>query len=565
MASINDFKLVNIKSKKYFDLLENEIKFTADNITDKQKERLGFYIFMLENICGVKDISDLVNLITDTDFHIIVFKNKKFEDQGIDAIYINEEDFTINLFNFKFREKFNEDKKQSINETIISTKFINALINEDIQHLEGIIKEQAKAILSKFNSNDIWKLNLYIVSNETIELNTNDDNLKQLEKLYDLEVIPFGLGKIKEIMSIRPEAINSSLILNTDAVMSYSESSISSSKSYIIRLSNSELIRITSNNKEIREKYNIEDINELSNVSIDFSVLFDNVRGFVQKSKYNKNIEKSAKFFMFNNGITIIANDIKAEEVNAGKRVKLSINDFQVLNGGQTLRTIHRFNALDKDNISAYLSKSEILVRVFTTTSKEYINKIAEFTNSQNSISNVDLKSLSTEQIELEQYLDEHNIIYARKTGDIGLSESKDYIHKISMEKFGQILFSIKGFPEKTTNQKKQIFDKYYNDIFGENNLNISDAPKQIKRYFEVKESYEDKQNYTTNDQKFFYILYMLEQDPNKTIDEQIILLETIIENFPTEKPLSHSRKLIQGKFKEFLDIELLSKANNLF
>jgi hypothetical protein len=63
---------------------------------------------------------------------------------------------------------------------------------------------------------------------------------------------------------------------------------------------------------------------------------------------------------------------------------------------------------------SKYLSKSKILVRVLTTCD-EYMNKIAGYTNSQNSIFNVDLKALSNEQIELEQYLDEHNIIYARK------------------------------------------------------------------------------------------------------------------------------------------------------
>lgn len=562
MASINDFKLVNIKSKKYFDLMKSEINFDSDAMTEKEKERYGFYPYMLESICGIKDISDLINLITDTDFNASILNKGKFEDHGIDAIYIKEDDHTINLFNFKFREKFNSNKKQSINETIISIKFINALINDEINHLDGLIKDYAKTILSKLNSNDIWKLNLYIISNETVELNKDDVNLKQLEKLYDLEIIPFGLSRIKEIMSIRPEPISASLILNTDAVMSYSESSISSSKSYIIRLLNSEVIRITSNNKETREKYNIEDITTLATENLDFSVLFDNVRGFVQKSKYNQNIEsslkeESSKFFMYNNGITIIADNIDVNEVNAGKRVKLSINNFQVLNGGQTLRTLHKFNQLDKNHISDYLSKSEILVRVFTT-SDEYINKIAEFTNSQNSISNVDLKSLSSEQIELEQYLDEYNIIYARKSGDTGLSESKIYSHKISMEKFGQILFSILGSPEKATNQKKQIFDKYYTDIFGVNNLNISNAPKQIETYFEIKNIYSTKKEIQSNDQKIFYILYMLEKVPSKSIDELIELLESIILKYQPIKEQSHARKLIQTKFKELLDSEIL-------
>jgi len=557
MASINDFKLVNLKSKKFFNLLKSELNIDETKIDDIHQLRFGFYPYILDSICGVKDISDILELITDTEFNIQVLKNRKFEDQGIDAVYIDHEEKVINLFNFKFRAKYNPDQKQKINETIISTKFINALINEDTTHLDNKIKKYAKEIILKLNSNDIWKMKLYIVSNEALEINKDDANLQQLEKMYDLEIIPFGLPKINELLSIRPEPINAELIISDDAIMSYSESSMSSSKSYIIRLSLSEVIRITSNNNDIRNEYNIEDIDKLANVDLEYNVLFDNVRGFVQKSKYNNNIERtlkeeSSKFFMYNNGLTIIAKIIKADPINANKRVKLKIEDFQVLNGGQTLRTIHNFNNQDKDNINNFLSNSEVLVRIFTT-NDEYINKIAEYTNSQNSISSVDLKSLSKEQIELEQFLDEHNIIYARKTGDTGLSNDKVYTHKISMEKYGQILYSLNGFPEKATNQKKQIFEKYYNDIFGENNLDINESPTNITNYFKIKNAYTNSK-YSHSDQKIFYILYLKTLLPETSISELIVMLETTIKKFPTDKEISDARKLIQIKFKQFLD-----------
>jgi hypothetical protein len=79
MASINDFKLVNIKSKKYFNLLKSEINFDSDKMTEKEKERYGFYPYMLESICGIKDISDLTNLITDTDFNASILNKSKTE------------------------------------------------------------------------------------------------------------------------------------------------------------------------------------------------------------------------------------------------------------------------------------------------------------------------------------------------------------------------------------------------------------------------------------------------------------------------------------------------------
>lgn len=562
MANINDYKLLATKSEKYFNLLATELDEDFNEIQVKDKERIGFYLFMIENLCDIKDTLDLANVVTDTEFNSKIFKDI-FDDYGIDAVFIDEDNLSINLFNFKYRNKFNADKKQSINETIISTKFINALINENVANIEGKLKQSAKEIIKKFNSKEIWKFNLFVISNETFELEKTDEGLQQLENLYGLEIIPIGLTQISKIMSIRPEPIDSELIIEQDAIMSFTESSISSSKSYVLRLPLSEIVRITCNDKNLRSKYNIEELGELSKIELDYSVLFDNVRGLVLRSKFNNNISKTlkeepSKFFMYNNGLTITAKDIEAIPINANKRVKLSIKGFQVLNGGQTLRTIHKFNQQDSDNIEEYLSKSEVLVRVFKTThDNELNNKIAEFTNSQNSISNIDLKSLRTEQIQLEQFLDEKNIIYSRKSGDTGLSGNKDYKHKISMERFGQVLFSLKGNPHKASNQKKQIFDKYYDELFGETNLRIEETPSQISKYYEIKKKYDNHETFESSDQKIFYILY-LNEHISKEINELIELFENLITEFmPTNSSLADSRKLIQIKFKDFLDKEL--------
>lgn len=136
----------------------------------------------------------------------------------------------------------------------------------------------------------------------------------------------------------------------------------------------------------------------------------------------------------------------------------IDIKNFQVVNGGQTLRTIHEFKNMDPDNLENFLCEGEILVRIFKTgSSNELTNKIAEYTNSQNAISIIDLKSLSSEQTDIEQILDDNNIIYARKIGETGISDKKEYEHKISLEKFAQLLFSIQGNPDKASNQKKRF------------------------------------------------------------------------------------------------------------
>ena len=131
MPNINDFKLVAKKSERYADILlrkdQNEQKIEGQ----KKKERMGFYLFILENICGVHDFSDLQDIITDTEFNHLVLGCKKIDDCGIDAIYIDEEDYSINLFNFKYREKFVPNTNQKLNEAFVSAKFVNAVVTEN--------------------------------------------------------------------------------------------------------------------------------------------------------------------------------------------------------------------------------------------------------------------------------------------------------------------------------------------------------------------------------------------------------------------------------------------------
>ncbi len=562
-ASLNDFKLLNIKCKKYFDLYSKGAVFAKQPENDKLKERFGFYLFMLESLCDEKDLDRISDIITDTEYNAYLTGNR-FNDQGIDAIYINDESKEILLFNFKFRESFKPGQMQSSNEAFVSTKLVNCILNGNSDGLEGKLKSLVDDAIERLNSNDVWKTSLYMLSNEAVPINNDETAIQQLKDFYDMEVISICLPQIKSMMSIRPKPISSELIIDNDALMSYSENTISTSKSYIVRLNAADIIRLTCKNQELRNNYNCEKIEVLAKERIDYGVLFDNVRGFVQKSKYNEAIARSlkedpSKFFMYNNGMTIVAKDIKAEPVNGNKKVRISISDFQVLNGGQTLRTLHNFNAQDDSHISEFLSKSEVLVRIFNASNSDAVNKIAEYTNSQNSISNVDLKSLSTLQIQLEQLLDEHDIIFSRKNGDTGMNDQKDYKYKISMELFGQILFAIQGNPEKSSNQKQHIFGKYYDDIFSERNFNISDAPAIIESYFDIKKSYDSvTESLQKIEQKVFYILYMRkvrsDLDNQACIDE----LERILELFePSKKKITDARKMIQVRFKDFLNEQL--------
>ncbi|MFH7588171.1 hypothetical protein, partial [Oceanimonas smirnovii] len=89
---------------------------------------------------------------------------------------------------------------------------------------------------------------LYILSNEAVPINNDETAIQQLKDFYDMEVISICLPQIKSMMSIRPKPISSELIIDNDALISYSENTISTSKSYIVRLNAADIIRITCKN-----------------------------------------------------------------------------------------------------------------------------------------------------------------------------------------------------------------------------------------------------------------------------------------------------------------------------
>ncbi|MBT0366340.1 AIPR family protein [Morganella morganii subsp. morganii] len=569
MANINDYKLLNKKCLKQFEILNSMLELKLENISESNKCRFGFYLFFLDFISDGADTLDLVECITDSDFNKIIL-NEKFDDYGIDAIYINEEERTINLCNFKYRESFKDNSSQKENDVVISVKFINALNNSNLSSFKSEkYKKLAGEIIENLYSNDVWKMNLYIVSNDNNEVNISSEHIKNMQDIYDLEVIPVGLPYISSMLSIRPKPINASLILDSNALMSYEEHKLNSNKSYIARLKSSDVVRITSNDSKLRDDYSLEDLSKLSKVDLEYSVLFDNVRGFVLKSKFNDNISKSLKetpekFFMYNNGITIISEFIDVEGVNGNKKQKIKLTDFQIINGGQTLRTIHNFNKLDANNITDYLCDSELLVRIFHSKKENNsTNKIAEYTNSQNSISPRDLKSLSSEQIELEKFLKEYNIIYSRKSGDIGYSQVdiKDIKYKISMEKLGQILTAIKIGPDKSSNHKKLIFTKYYDDLFV-NDFVIEHIPELISMYYDVIKEYEKNKNSNGLEQKYYYIIYMKWNNKDSDLSDLIDFLDDAINTYKVKEGTSDARKLIQIKFKKHLDDLMVAKNN---
>ena len=551
MANLNDFKLINKISEKYYSL--GFKGFNIKEMTEINKKRFGFYLFILECITDNKDLEELIHSIIDTDFIDKVF-HKGNNDLGIDAVYIDEENNRIMLFNFKFREKFNNNKSQELGSVIDCSKFLNSIYSENTDEIDEISKKFIKKIIEKYNSDDSWSTELFLISNENKPLDLNRNEIKTFIETYDLKITSITLDEIMEYISDVPDDISSKFLVDVDSVMTFEEESLSSSKSYLVKLPLITLIRITCKDEELRNNTNIEDYSILKGQELYLGLLYDNVRGYLGETKFNKNIirtidEDPNKFFMYNNGITITTKNINAKKTNGMKKFSCELQGFQIVNGGQTIRSIYKFLKEEFDDVK--LSSAEILVRIFQTEKNyELTNNIAEYTNSQNAVSSINLKSISNIQIELERYLKQEGILYIRKSGDTGIKE-ENITKRISIEILAQLIYSKIGNPDRATNQKKALFDKYYDEIFSEN-LNFEEVKDLVEKYFNIQERYKES-NFEMTNQKCFYILWISEIY-DKLIDQSIQLLEKYLLEYKKEENISNSRKLIQKGFKKYIE-----------
>lgn len=557
MATRNDFKILDQKCFRIFQLASSILEFDEEiinNLDEQTKKRFGFYYLILQYVLGINDYDELTSLICDQEFNSKLL-NDNSSDEGIDAVYVNEDERIISVFNFKFREKFKLDQQQSINEILQSEKFFNA-VDKGRKSFKGKIGKAAKRIIECNDSSEVWKTFFYVVSNENISIGRESETIKDLEEVHGITVCPIGLNEIVDFMSMHPKAINADLLLPSESVISYSEDCLSSDISYILCICLTDLIRITSDNSTLREDTNLEDDSRLSSVDVEKDVLYENVRGYILRSKYNENIlrslgEEPEKFFFYNNGLTIVAKDINSQKVNSNKKVRLQIRDFQVLNGGQTLRTIHKFNRINRENIKK-LSQASVLVRVMKVAEDDLKSKISEYTNSQNEISRMDLKSMRTEQVQLQSFLSSHNILYIRKNGDTG-EDNKDYKCTVNIEQMGQILYAIKGFPGQVSNKKKDIFTKEYDALFCTNDLLSNQTIKYIQAFFNIKKEYETRGRIMNL--KLFFILYLSvnlgRTDYKELIDEFEKYLET-----KKDSEMKISRLLITPTFMSGLKAE---------
>jgi len=133
-----------------------------------------------------------------------------------------------------------------------------------------------------------------------------------------------------------------------------------------------------------------------------------NVRSYLQaKGKINKGILETLKkdpqdFMAYNNGITVVAEEIVFGRLNDGQSGIHEIKGMQIVNGGQTTASIHRASKEHGADLSRVFIQGKI-VTVDRERFNSVVPQISRYSNTQNKVSEPDLQANHRFHVGLER------------------------------------------------------------------------------------------------------------------------------------------------------------------
>ncbi|MFT8705080.1 AIPR family protein [Bifidobacterium aquikefiricola] len=519
-------------------------------------------------VTGENSIDLLADSIIDSSYCNIV-ENSSAEDGGIDAVFVDDTSNHFYLFNFKYRDK----KPGKQHESDIAYPFLHSL-NGGENNFSGKVAEKFQYIKKLLDSNTIWQGSFIQISNDFQPLLGNSGSARTLEPTAFLSTFPFLTEEPRSIVlddfleeDKSADNNNATITIGAEKVIPYKEDIRISDNNFVVILSLFDLLRITSDKKELRNDVQFDDSQILSKTHVDVSVLDANVRGWLgPRKKFHKKVfetldNEPSKFFIYNNGITMVAERVVSKKFNKDK-FQIKLENFQIVNGGQTIRNLSEW--IHNQNSSTNSDQVNILVRIFETGGdKKLANDIARYTNSQSAVNAQDLKSVDTAQVKIREYLFNKQINYIRKRGDYTEKINVNFKQTITKEELAGALYTLKGRPEIAIGSAGRLFeDANYDEIFGaknekEDNYDLASLPELITAYLSYKNAVKAS-GHGTSRAHILYGLFLREQQKNchkkpASPESNIKIVQKVIDMMSGDSSSLVNRPWMRDDFKQQL------------
>ena len=171
--------------------------------------------------------------------------------------------------------------------------------------------------------------------------------------------------------------------------------------------------------------------------------------------------QQRSNFYFYNNGVTITCSQFRHNALQRDNW-RVQVNDLQIVNGGQTARTVQQI----AEKIGPEIEAAEVLVRIYELEQddKELVEAITFATNSQNPVDLRDLKANEPRQQALSTSIAGLGYAYRAKREDRAVSP-KEFTSAAIAE---AVLAVWRHRPHQARFSSREHFGALYNTIFTE-------------------------------------------------------------------------------------------------
>jgi len=381
-------------------------------------------------------------------------------DLGIDAIHIETraEDPKIHLIQSKCYESDRKSRNPFPQKSFSRiSEFLDVLRTEsvDLKKVANLQLQEKIHTIRHLQKTEFPEIIVWLISNGSSAVE-HEVHAVRSRLLNDVEIYEFHLSDFIDMMQTRRNAVDKRIFYARDrGLLDVTMGDIRCLNGLISATQLCDLIRHRSDLTKI-----------------DPSVFDMNVRGFLgYSSEINRGIFRSAtskrrdRFWIFNNGITMVAEDGKISK--GVDQPRIQVRNVSIVNGAQTCSSIFKAVQEYKEKPN-FFDDVSIPFRLLFTKSEELIHAIAVTTNSQNRVNPRDLKANDPLQKEIEFGLKKMGIGYIRRRGD---ELSNSGLERLDALKAGQIILSYQmGRPDKAKAESDSIFTNAYNSVFSKFN-----------------------------------------------------------------------------------------------
>lgn len=404
----------------------NILELFKEHLDPKRTESASFLIWYLENYYRL-DSLEAFDSVCD-----------QKGDKGVDGIYVNDNDMTINIF----QSKISQSQKSTIGDTVLKEFYGTLSQFNDQDSISNLIDTGGDAeIVRLVKSHDL-----------TNKIKTHD-----LQGIFisNIDLDSNGIAYLKTTPGI-------SFIGKTQLINSYISDERTTPIFAPVKFDIAGF-QISQYIVDIKTKALIAPIKAIELVKIqgisDQSLFTFNVRGPLGRTKVNRDIIKSIKdpkthklFPLFHNGITIICEKLRRNTE------KIFIENYYVVNGCQSLTSLYEYRKFLTDDLRVLTKFIQMDIQ------SPLSEQVTRYSNNQNGVKPRDFQSNNPIQIRLQNdfsdsYADQYSFEIKRgeifKTGTV-----------ISNETAGLYLMSFDLKEPWGTHRKYQVFEEKHADIF---------------------------------------------------------------------------------------------------